>query len=113
MFGGQHPHPASTRTATGTRVCRALQAPYRPIAATARIAGCRNVRPYSTPTWPLDCLTATAYRRDGLGPVIPLHCGPNRHTMRMIGRLVTPARDTCSWRGQLGLQSAAAMDARR
>ncbi|SCE69430.1 hypothetical protein GA0074696_0275 [Micromonospora purpureochromogenes] len=31
-------------------------------------------------------LTATAYRRDGLGPVIFMHCGPKRHTIPMIDK---------------------------
>jgi superfamily II DNA or RNA helicase len=29
-------------------------------------------------------LTATAYRRDGLGPVVFLHCGPKRHVIPMV-----------------------------
>lgn len=29
-------------------------------------------------------LTATAYRRDGLGPVIFMHCGPKRHTIPLV-----------------------------
>jgi superfamily II DNA or RNA helicase len=36
-------------------------------------------------------LTATAYRRDGLGPVIFMHCGPKRHTIPMIDRTDTGA----------------------
>jgi superfamily II DNA or RNA helicase len=31
-------------------------------------------------------LTATAYRRDGLGPIIFMHCGPRRHTIPMIDK---------------------------
>ena len=31
-------------------------------------------------------LTATAYRRDGLGPVIFMHCGPKRHTIPMLDK---------------------------
>jgi superfamily II DNA or RNA helicase len=31
-------------------------------------------------------LTATAYRRDGLGPVIFMHCGPKRHTIPIIDK---------------------------
>jgi superfamily II DNA or RNA helicase len=31
-------------------------------------------------------LTATAYRRDGLGPVIFMHCGPKRHVIPMIDK---------------------------
>jgi superfamily II DNA or RNA helicase len=31
-------------------------------------------------------LTATAYRRDGLGPIIFMHCGPKRHTIPMIDK---------------------------
>ncbi|RJQ83389.1 helicase [Pseudonocardiaceae bacterium YIM PH 21723] len=29
-------------------------------------------------------LTATAYRRDGLGPIIFMHCGPKRHVIPMV-----------------------------
>jgi superfamily II DNA or RNA helicase len=29
-------------------------------------------------------LTATAYRRDGLGPVVFLHCGPKRHVIPLV-----------------------------
>jgi superfamily II DNA or RNA helicase len=31
-------------------------------------------------------LTATAYRRDGLGPVIFMHCGPKRYTIPMLDK---------------------------
>lgn len=31
-------------------------------------------------------LTATAYRRDGLGPIIFMHCGPKRHVIPMIDK---------------------------
>jgi len=31
-------------------------------------------------------LTATAYRRDGLGPIIFMHCGPKRHIIPMVDK---------------------------
>jgi superfamily II DNA or RNA helicase len=31
-------------------------------------------------------LTATAYRRDGLGPIIFMHCGPKRHVIPMVDK---------------------------
>ncbi|WP_319462004.1 TOTE conflict system archaeo-eukaryotic primase domain-containing protein [Micromonospora sp. RTP1Z1] len=31
-------------------------------------------------------LTATAYRRDGLGPIIFMHCGPKRHSIPMVDK---------------------------
>lgn len=31
-------------------------------------------------------LTATAYRRDGLGPVIFMHCGPKRYTIPLVDK---------------------------
>jgi superfamily II DNA or RNA helicase len=31
-------------------------------------------------------LTTTAYRRDGLGPIVFMHCGPKRHAIPMIDK---------------------------
>jgi hypothetical protein len=41
------------------------------------------------PCPPLAGLTATAYRRDGLGRIIFMHCGPKRHVSPMVDKTDT------------------------